>query len=206
MWPLRNYLWGFCNRVEADIADRLVRYGVIDGFCTLWRFKLENLICSDYTIARDQMIRYPMVSDNTHYTFSFWAFPEDLYPVALARYFQFSKDYYEQKGYRSNMLSVGYRVAQDQNSLLSYSHDGTTMTIDPVSTGNPGWDDFLEAYNNFCSEQGAALPLLNQTDRLTRAQAQKAIGNRLRSFAQARKSYDPDNRLLNDYFQDLLAD
>ena len=56
IWPLRNYLWGttgpaFCRQVTADIADTKIRYGVIDGFCAMWRFKLTNIIRSDYTIA-----------------------------------------------------------------------------------------------------------------------------------------------------------
>lgn len=210
IWPLRNYLWGsagpaFCHHVSADISDPEIRYGVIDGFCALWRFKLTELIHSDYTIAADQMIRYPDVSDNRRYTFSFFAFPEESYPEVLSAYFQFCKDYYRQKGYRINLLTVGYRVLQDQSSLLSYSFDGNAMTIDPVSTANPGWNDFLDAYNEFCSSHGGS-PMLNQTNRLTRALAQKAFGERLKRLAIARKTYDPQNRLLNDYFKDLLAE
>ena len=119
IWPLRNYLWGsagpaFCRQVEAEISDRTIRYGVIDGFCAMWRFKLTNLIRADYSIATEQMIRYPVPANNSSYTFSFWAFPEASFPAVLAGYFKFSRDYYQQKGYRTNMLSVGYRVAKDQ--------------------------------------------------------------------------------------------
>ena len=210
IWPLRNYLWGsagpaFCRQVEAEIADRTVRYGVIDGFCAMWRFKLTNLIRSDYTIAADQMIRYPAISNESRYTFSFWAFPEERFPAVLTSYFQFSRDYYQQKGYRSNMLSVGYRVTKDQESLLSYSYDGNVMTVDPVSTANVGWEPFLDAYNQLSSDQGG-MPLLNQTARVMRAQTQKALGDRWKLFAATRKTYDPGNRLLNDFFQDLLSE
>ena len=210
IWPLRNYLWAsagpaFCRQVEAEISDRTIRYGVIDGFCAMWRFKLTNLIKSDYSIATDQIIRYPTVAGNSSYTFSFWALPEASFPAALADYFQFSRDYYQQKGYRTNMLSVGYRVAQDQNSLLSYSYDGNAMTVDPVSTANPGWEQFLDAYNQRCSNQGA-LPLLNQTARVTAAQVQKALGDRLKTFAKMRKTYDPGNRMLNGFFRDVLGE
>jgi hypothetical protein len=64
IWPLRNYLWAsagplVCANTERDIADKTVRYQVIDGFNALWRWKLENLIKSDNTVAGDQMIRYP---------------------------------------------------------------------------------------------------------------------------------------------------
>ena len=210
VWPLRNYLWGtvgpaFCRQVEADIALPAVRYGVIDGFCAMWRFKLTELIKSDYTLAKDQMIRYPHPATDSRYTFSFWAFPEDRFPAVLRGYFQFCQDYYREKGYRSNMISVGYRVAKDQQSLLSYSYDGNVMTVDPVSTANPGWEPFLDAYNELSSSQGG-IPLLNQTARVTRAHAQKGLGDRLKAFAAARKTYDPGNRLLNGFFQDLLAD
>ena len=209
IWPLRNYLWGtagpaFCRKVEADIADRTIRYGVIDGFCALWRYKLTNVIRSDYTIARDQMIRYPHPADDSRYTFSFWAFPEERFPQVVTGYFQFCRDYYQQKGYRSNMISVGYRVAKDQESLLSYSYDGNAMTVDPVSTANSGWEAFLDAYNELCSNQGG-IPLLNQTARVTAKQAQNALGDRLKAFAETRKMYDPGNRLLNSFFGDLLS-
>jgi FAD/FMN-containing dehydrogenase len=209
IWPLRNYLWGttgpaFCRQVAAEVSDPAVRYGVIDGFCAMWRFKLTNIIRSDYTIATEQMIRYPLSATNSSYTFSFWAFPETRFADVLTGYFKFSRDYYQQKGYRTNMLSVGYRVAQDQKSLLSYSFDGNAMTVDPVSTANPGWEAFLDAYNELCSNQGG-IPLFNQTARVTAGQAQKGLGERLKSFAKTRKNYDPDNRLLNGFFRDLLG-
>ncbi|HTT60753.1 MAG TPA: FAD-binding oxidoreductase [Bryobacteraceae bacterium] len=210
IWPLRNYLWAgagplVCANAERDIADKTVRYQVIDGFNAMWRWKLENLIQSENTIAADQIIRYPPVGGASRYTFSLWAFPEETYPATLKACFQFCQDYYRQNGYRINMLFVGYRVAKDQSSLLSYSYDGDVMTIDPVSTGNPGWNEFLVAYNAFCSDQGG-IPLFNQTYGITRAQAQKALGDRLKTFAAARQVYDPKDRLLNDYFRDILAE
>jgi hypothetical protein len=207
-WPLRNYLWAsagpvFCSRVEQDIADKDIRYGVINGFCALWRFKLENLVKSDNTVAGDQIIRYPAVADASRYTFSLSAFPEATYGAVLSDYFAFCKQYFQQKGYRTNMLNVGYWIAQDQGSLLSYSFDGPVMTIDPVSTGNPGWPEFLVAYNQFCSAHGG-IPLFNQTDAITPAQIAQALGGRLKTFAAVRQTFDPAGRLLNPYFRDML--
>ena len=182
VWPLRNYMWAkagplFCSQAEANIANKTVRYKVIDGFGALWRFKLENLIRSDNTVATDQIIRYPPVSDASRYTFSLSAFPEETYPAVLPDYFAFCKQYYQDAGYRNNMLYVGYRISQDRQSLLSYSWDGNVMTIDPVSTGNPGWNTFLLAYNQLCSDHGG-IPLPNQTPMATRAQVEKALGDR----------------------------
>lgn len=208
-WALRNLIWGTSgpklgHDVEENVPIPSIRYGIIDTFNAAWRLQLENIITSDYTIPGDQIINYPPVSDDSRYTFSLFAFPEDDYPAALTDFFRFCKDYYSQKGYRSNLLYVGYRIAQDQKALLSYSYDGTVMTIDPVSTANNGWFEFLDAYNQFCSDRGGK-PLLNQTPGLTAAIAQHAYGDRLKSLEDFRKQYDPQDRLLNDYFRNLLA-
>jgi FAD/FMN-containing dehydrogenase len=208
-WALRNYLWGtsgprFAHDAEQDIEDPKVRYQMVDSFNALWRWKLENLIRSDYTSPPDQIIRYPPVSNESRYTFSLFAFPEEIYPTVLPACFQFCRDYYQQQKYRSNMLCVGYRIEQDQQALLSYSHDGAVMTFDPVSTGNPGWKTFLDAFNVFCGDRGG-IPLFNQTYGITRALAWKAFGDRLKDFEETRKSFDPGGRLLNDYFRDILS-
>ncbi len=210
VWQLRNFMWAkagplFCYEVETNISNPTIRYTAVDDFCALWRFKLEHLIKSDYTIATDQIIRYPAISNDSRYTFSLWAFPEERYAAILPQYFKFCKDYYQQKGYRTNMLNVGYRIAKDQESLLSYSYDGTVMTIDPVSTANPGWKTFLADYNEFCNNLGGQM-LFNQTWGVTRAYAQKTLGDRLKTFAAERRKFDPNNRLLNDYFREILGE
>jgi FAD/FMN-containing dehydrogenase len=209
VWPLRNYLWSqagprTCAQAERDIENKFIRYKFIDGFGGLWRFKLENLITSKNTIATDQIIRYPDVSDDSRYTFSLWAFPEETYGKLLPEYTRWVKNYYKTKGYRTNMLHVGYRIAKDQQSLMSYSFDGNVMTIDPVSTANPGWKEFLTDFNEWCSNRGG-VPLPNQTFGFTRAQARKALGPRLDALAAKRVELDPENRLLNDFFRELFG-
>jgi hypothetical protein len=209
VWPLRNYLWStagpaVCAQVEREMHNREIRNRVLDGFNALWRFKLESLIKSENTVATGQIIRYPTVAGASKYTFSLWAHPEPIFGETLRACFEFCRKYDRDHQYRINMLFVGYSIAQDRNSLLSYSHDGPVSTMDPVSTANPGWPTFLSAYNEFCSEH-AGIPLFNQTPGLTRLQVQKALGSRLTAFAAARQTYDPTNRLLNTYFKELLT-
>ena len=208
-WVLRNYLWGtlgprFGHDIEASVPIPGIRYEVIDGFGAMLRFKLEHLVRADHTVPPDQIIDYPPVSDSSRYTFSLFAFPEAQFPQVLTEFFAFVRDYYDRHGYRSNLLYVGYRIAQDQQSLLSYSYDGPVMTIDPVSTGNTGWKLFLDAYNQFCSDRDGK-PLLNQTYGLTPAIVRKAFGERWPAFAEARRHFDPGERLLNAYFHTLLS-
>ncbi len=209
VWPLRNYIWGtsgpkFAHDMGQTISDPGIRYGIIDKFNALWRFKLENIIVSENTVAADEIIHYPPVSDNSRYTFSLYALAEDRFPSALTDFVRFSRDYYARTGYRSDLLYVGYRISQDRQSLLSYSWDGPIMTIDPVSTGNPGWEDFLTAYNAFCSDRDGK-PLLNQTAGLTPELAKKAFGGKLATLEQAREQYDPAGRLLNGYLRGILS-
>jgi FAD binding domain/D-arabinono-1,4-lactone oxidase len=208
-WWVRNHLWGtsgpkFGYETTKLVSDPTIRYGIIDTFNAGWRLTLETIVSSDNTIPTAQIIDYPPVSNESRYTFSLFAFPEDEYPAAITDFFKFCKDYYARTQYRSNLLYVGYRINQDQKSLLSYSYNGTVMTIDPVSTGNPGWEEFLGAYNQFCSDRNGT-PLLNQTYGLTAAIVQKAYGDRLKVLAETRKQYDPQDRLLNDYFRGLLS-
>ena len=208
-WILRNYLWGtlgpkLCHDAEANIPFPAVRYEVIEGLGAILRFKFENLVRSDYTLPPDQIIDYPPVANDSRYTFSLFAFPEAQFPAIFTDFFAFVRDYHARTGYRTDLLFVGYRIAEDDNALLSYSYDGPVMTIDPVSTANEGWFPFLAAHNQFCSDRGGR-PLLNQTWGLTPAILQKAFGERLAAFKEARKKFDPDDRLLNDYFRDLLV-
>ena len=151
------------------------------------------------------MIRYPEISDDTRYTFSLWAFPEENFSKILPKYTKWVKNYYKTKGYRTNMIHVGYRIAKDQQSLMSYSFDGNVMTIDPVSTANPGWREFLLDLNQWCTDEGG-IPLPNQTFGVTGEQARKALGERLARMAAKRSEFDPDNRLLNDFFRELFAE
>ena len=209
-WWSRNETWGTVGpklgfHIEESCSVPAIRYGMIDALNAAWRSQLETIVCSDHTIPPDQIIDYPPVSNDSRYTFSLFAFPEDEYPAAIRDFYKFCNDYYKQTGYRSNLLYVGYRIAQDDKALLSYSYDGTVMTIDPVSTANPGWDQFIDAYNQFCSDRNGR-PLPNQTPGLTAAMLKKAYGDKLTTLENTRKHYDPGDRLLNDYFRALLRD
>lgn len=208
-WQSRNQTWGTVGpklgyHIEESCSIPSVRYGMIDALNAAWRSQLENIVCSDNTVPPDQIIDYPLVSNESRYTFSLFAFPENDYPAAITDFYKFCNDYYQQKGYRSNLLYVGYSIAQDQKSLLSYSYDGPVMTIDPVSTANPGWDQFIDAYNQFCMDRGAK-PLPNQTPGLTAAMLRMAYGDKLTTLENTRKLYDSGGRLLNNYFRELLS-
>lgn len=208
LWRFRNWMWkngapGFGYLCTRFIPWRWLRYKILDHFYRAMLFVLDLFLRDRNTSAADQIIRYPERSSWTRYTFSIWAFPVAEYPQVLRDYYRFCRDYYREHGYRCNLLNVGYRIAGDRDNLLSYSWDGEVLTVDPVATGGPGWDDFLKAYNAFCSERGGSA-LFNQTKWFAPAQARRAFGDRLDQLEEIRKRFDPDDRLLNEYFAAVL--
>lgn len=208
-WKLRNEVWktwgpGFSHLCTKYITSPKLRYFLIDTSHRLQQWTLSNVVKSSNTLASDQLIRYPHRGGIGKYTFSLWGFPEETYGPILRAYAEFCRDYFKRTGYRTDVFDVGYRVGKDQNSLLSYCYDGTVITIDPVSTGAEGWNEFLMAYNEFCSKNGGS-PLFNQTPLLTREQVKKALGARLEKFVTYRKKFDPTDRMLTPYFRELLG-
>lgn len=207
-WRLRNMAWSTAGPLYSNLVTRFmpvksVRYYLINRFNRLIQIAMKWIVKSTNTIATDQIIRYPAKSGPSKYTFSIWAFPEESYTGVLRAYFEFCQDYYHENGYRCNLLNVGYRVSKDTSSLFSYSFEGTVLTLDPVSTGDPGWEPFLRAYNAFCSQHGG-VPLFNQTKWITPDQARRAFGDRLETFKGYQRRFDPTNRLLNEYFMEIL--
>ena len=208
-WKIRNFVrkdaapyFGFM--AEKHIANPKVRYFLIDRFSWLLHLGLTSLVRGENTVAPDQVMRYPKKATKRGYVFSIWAFDAQTFAPKLGDYFEFCRAYYEATGYRCDVHHVGYLVKNDPSSLLSYSYDWDALTFDPICTGNPGWEAFYAAYNDFCSER-SGMPFFNQTPFLTREQVQKAFGERLQTFEEYRKRFDPTGRLVNGYFEELLS-
>lgn len=209
IWRFRNWVWAnlapsFGYYVTRFIPFKPLRYFLVDRFNQLTLFVQQLSLRGSGTNPTAQLIRYPHEPEMRKYTFSLWGFSESTYPRVLRKYFDFCKTYYHEYGYRCNMLNVGYRVFADDSSLFSYSYHENVITIDPVSTGDSGWKEFLVAYNIFCSNNGG-IPLFNQTRFLTREQTVKAFSDRLDKFQVYRKLYDPEDRLLNSYFKQRIV-
>lgn len=210
VWAVRNYVWKTLGPALAHLATRFIgnhrlRYFLLDGFFRITQVVMARLLKSERTYASDQLIRYPDRKGISKYTFSIWAFPEQDIMSTMRAYYAFCQNYYKEHGFRCDMPNVGYRIEEDTNPLFSYSYDGTVMTLDPVCTASePGWDEFLRAYNEFCRAHGGR-PLFNQSKWLTRAQVASAFGERVQTFEAYRREYDPENRFLNRYFRELFV-
>jgi len=206
-WRLRNFVWATFSPLAANLATRFIpykglRYALLQNSARTLQRIVPHVLNWPNTVPPAQIIRYPRRGGWRKYVFSFWAFPEQRYPDILREYCDFYVDHYRRHGYRANLFTVGYRINQDNSSLLSYSFDGPVITIDPVSTGDPGWERFLLAYNEFASARGG-VPTLNHPPALTAEQVACAFGSRLDKLRQERGRCDPAGRFLSDYFQRL---
>jgi len=207
-WWLRNAFWRklgpmFTILIARASPNRGIEDAVRGGYDWIIRRWTCLIVGGARTRPHAQIIRHQDKPGRYKFVFSMWSFDEAGFFDTLEAYYQFCRDYAARTGFRCDLPAVGYRMVADRNALLSFTHDAPAMSIDPVSTGGPGWDAFLKASNEFSSARGGH-PLLNQTKHLTSMQVGKAYGKRWTEFAQARRARDPGNRLLSSYFAALL--
>jgi L-gulonolactone oxidase len=208
-WWLRNAFWRNLGPMFTITIARCARghpiehrvRAVYDFLICRWT---SMLVGGKATYPHLQIIRHQEKPGAYKFVFSMWSFDEKEFFDTFEAYSQFCREHAERTGFRCDLPAVGYRMVQDKNALLSFSHDAPAISIDPVSTGGAGWDEFLKAFNAFASAQNGH-PLLNQTKHLTPEQVGKAYGKRWTEFAAARRARDPGNRLLSSYFANLLT-
>ena len=208
-WKLRSWTWrtalpSLAHSITASMPIRPLRYFLIDSFSNFAQSLIHKHSngCSGQSSAQ-HVANFDQPRWNK-YTYSTWAFRFDQGGEILTEYFEFCRDYYRQYKYRCNLPSIAFRINRDSSALLSQSFDDTVLTLSPMSTITDGWEDFLVDFNEFCSRKGG-VPVFNQTKGITPLQAERAFGDRLRSFSKLRKRIDPDDRLLNSYFMQFVT-
>jgi len=202
---MRNVLPAFGSTVGSVLAAPGLRTAMLSGVQRALRATLDRGTPRGVVLYAHEWLRdLPHEAWKARYTYSLWAFPQADYPKLLAEYFAFCKSYYKENHYRSNLVSGASRLHQDRGSLFSASYAGPMITLEPSSTGDKGWDDFLIDFNDFASTQGGT-PTFNQTRALQPEHVAKAFGERVKLFRALRQRTDPLNRLRNSYFAHLLG-
>lgn len=183
-----------------DIAHN-VRFG-----SELATFRMLQLLGGCAIESPDKTIDYRATPPSGKYAFTFWAFPRAAWLPALRDYLVFEEEHFRKYGFRCNMPLGSYFVRKDTSNILSYTHDGDTFSLDPIHafTDRPAWDRFLQEFNAFCYKRNG-IPLLNQSPFVTRAQVSQAYGERWREFSAWIRTADPQGRMLNPFFADLLV-
>jgi hypothetical protein len=207
VWKLRNigvaYLVPIFSALVSKLPFRWLRNFIAAIFYHASVILLNWFVRAKKTIGFDQTTRYKSDAGIGAFGFSLWGFPRSEFPGILREYVDFEKNHYKETGYRSYMIAIGYHVTRDNNALFSYSEKEAVLTIDPTDNPSPGWEAFMDAFNRFCSERGAR-PLLNQTPKLDHDLLSGAFGPKVAEFEAVRGQWDPDDRLLNPYFRQML--
>jgi FAD/FMN-containing dehydrogenase len=156
----------------------------------------------------DKIVNYEDTPSAARYAFTFWAFPLYDWVRNLKEYQEFSRQHYERYGFRCNMPLGSYYIKQDRSSLLSYTHDGDILSLDPIhapsEVDHDQWMQFLDRFNDWAHRRGG-IPLLNQSPLVQRAHVQAAYGDRWATFSDWVRGVDPERRLQNEFFSDLLT-
>jgi FAD/FMN-containing dehydrogenase len=201
---MRNVLPAFGSTVGSVLAAPGLRAVMLSGVQKALRVTLDRSTRGVAMYAHEWMRDMPSEAWKARHTYSLWAFPEANYPKVLAGYFSFCKSYYKEHRYRCNVVSSASRLHQDRGSLFSASYSGPMFTLEPSSSGEKGWDDFLIDFNDFASALGGT-PTFNQSRALQPEHVAKAFGERVKLFRALRQRTDPLNRLRNSYFAYLLG-
>jgi len=198
---MRNVLPAFGSTVGSVLAAPGVAGAVVSGVQRALRATLPAR--SVVMHAHEWIRNFPQEAWRSRYTYTLWGFPQAGFPKLLAEYFAFCRSYYKQHDYRCNVVNGASRLHQDRSSLFSVSFQGPVITLEPSSTGDRGWDEFLIDFNDFASAQGG-VPTFNQSRALKPEHVAKAFGDRVKLFRALRQRTDPLNRLCNSYFAHLL--
>jgi len=208
----RRKLWNFGDAhvghlIDQFLKDKTIRDSIqnADFDITKFLYSTLHLFGGITLLAPDKIIDYRNTPDSAKYAFTFWAFPRSQWLATLRAYLDFADQHFKTTGFRCNMPLGAYHIRLDTNSILSYTHDQEIFSIDPIhaSTDDTTWHYFLQQFNDFAFQRNG-IPLLNQSPFVQQKHVQAAYGQRWLDFAQWVRKMDPNGRMLNPFFADLL--
>jgi hypothetical protein len=209
----RRRLWNHTGAhgayfIDHFVSDKRLRKAAQDNAANITNllYSTLRLLGGVTLLAPDKTIDYSRARQTSRYAFTFWAFPRAQWLDTLRAYLDFADEHHKATGFRCNMPLGAYFIRPDRSSLLSYTHDGEIFSIDPIhaSTDNDAWHNFLRRFNEFAYER-KGIPLLNQSPFVERKHCEQAFGDRWFEFSDWVRTEDPDGRMLNQFFADLLS-
>ena len=213
---LRRLAW---TRVGAFVGRNIRRHtpaGVVRNVIeTAWLgcqkliYRSLSAIDGFSLYGPDKIMNYRDTPPSARYAFTFWAFPFDQWVENLRAYLEFSEDHFRRYGFRCNMPLGSYFIKKDASSVLSYTHDGDVLSLDPIhayrAEDQEEWHRFLREFNAWAHARGG-IPLINQSPFVDHEQVVAAYGARWQRFSDWVATVDPDRRMQNGFFSGLLID
>ena len=156
----------------------------------------------------DKIMNYKDTPASARYAFTFWAFPLDRWIENLNAYLDFSEEHFRRYGFRCNMPLGSYFIKKDASAILSYTHDGDVLSLDPIHAyreeDEEEWHRFLRDFNAWAYARGG-IPLLNQSPFVVQQHVVAAYGDRWQKLSDWIAEMDPDRRMQNEFFSGLLG-
>jgi hypothetical protein len=202
-WAMYSALPTVAKTLARALPIKQLRYPIMDNISETTQSLVSGREDTTGSNASEQSGRYRSIGQQK-FTYCTWAFPAaDIARVVLS-YKLFCREHHARTGFRCDMPTIAYRLNQDRSALLSPSFDGPIMTLSPLSTESRGWDDFVFNFAEFAMNLNG-IPLFNQTRNATAESVNRTYGNRLRLFSRVRQSFDPGDRMLNQFFLTYLS-
>src|SRR5258708_753808 len=209
----RRRLWNHAEAsvgrfIDSRIPAKPLRAASLDAWFAGSKLLMStvNLVGGTTLYNPDKTIDYSKTPTSAKYASTFWAFPRGQSLSMLRAYVKFSEDHFRKYDFRCNMALGSSFMRKDTHAILSYTHDGDIFSIDPIHayTDKPAWDRFLKEFNEFAYKRNG-IPLLNQSPFVERRHVEAAYGERWKDFSARVKAADPQGRMLNPFFADLLS-
>ena len=215
MAGVRRGSWNF---IGACVGRAIRRYtpgkALTNLFEDLWfamqraGYKFLGAIGGFSLYNPDKTVNYEKTPPWARYAFTFWAFPRDEWVSNLKAYLDFAENHFKKYGFRCNLPLGSYFIRRDVSSLLSYSYNGDIISIDPIHACPDGekiaWQHFLQEFNAWAHSRGG-IPLLNQSPFVEQKHVVAAYGERWKQLSDWVKKVDPQGRMRNAFFKELLV-
>ncbi len=213
---LRYLAW---TRVGAFVGRNIRRHtpagivrNVVEGAwlgCQRLVYRSLSAIGGFSLYGPDKIMNYRDTPPSARYAFTFWAFPFHQWVDNLNAYLDFSDEHFRRTGFRCNMPLGSYFIKKDAGSILSYTHGGDVLSLDPIHSyrreDEEEWHRFLREFNAWAHARGG-VPLLNQSPFVERKHVAAAYGAQWHQFSDWVAKVDPGRRMVNEFFSGLLGD
>ena len=198
-WAAYTALPGFARSLARSIPLRQLRYPLIDRFSEAAQGLIGSSLSQVSSNSVEQTGKFRRLEIGPSFKYCTWVFPNDLFPQVLMAYRYYCREYYQRTGFRCDMPAIGHRLNRDNSALLSPSFHGPMFSITSMTTDGSGWEDFVLGLDEF-AQQNKGTPLFNQTKGASVTGVTASFDTRLPFFRKVRAQFDPDDRMLNQYF------
>lgn len=202
-WAMYSALPTVARTLGRALPIRQLRYSLIDNISEATQSLVSSGSGRTGSNASEQSGRFRVLGQQ-RFTYCTWAFPAKEFANVVLSYKLFSKEHYARTGFRCDMPTIAYRLNRDRSALLSPSFDGPLLTLSPLSTDSPGWEDFMFDFAEFAMGLGGT-PFFNQTKNATAECVNERFNTRLTFFKKVRQAFDPHDRLLNQFFATYMS-